>query len=395
MGMDDSTDQGGRVNLPQNRLSWWLWLATLSFGVVAAWVVYEVRWFYPDLQRHFGPVGDPQVGRQIITRSREYLQNGLTILATEPLDEAQFEDGYFQFELAYSFLNVGLYLERYECTEPSLNQLGQLLDRLTSPATTDLASVVRTVNPVIQCATSIEQHQWELRQTRALHMAERLDRSQRWFLTVTGIAYSMGVLFLVFYELQRRHTNRSLKSQVSWMEKALEDALTGAQNRRAFDQDLQRHFKRFKKGGDSFSLLMCDLDYFKTYNDQFGHTRGDEALQQVVEAITHTLRPGDQVYRYGGEELAILLPNTRQQEARPIADRAITAVRRLGIGNPASPLKTLTLSAGLATSGDTDTTGEDVLNRADSLLYQVKVSGKNAVIDESQSDVIPHDSNTP
>ncbi|MEP4546208.1 MAG: GGDEF domain-containing protein [Saccharospirillum sp.] len=384
--MDDSTDQGGRVNLLQNRLSWWLWLATLSFGVVAAWVVYEVRWFYPDLQRHFGPVGDPQVGRQIITRSREYLQNGLTILASEPLDKEQFEDGYFQFELAYSFLNVGLYLERYDCTEPSLNQLGQLLDRLTSPTTTDLASVVRTVNPVIQCATSIEQHQWELRQTRALHMAERLDRSQRWFLTVTGIAYSMGVLFLVFYELQRRRTNRSLKSQVSWMEKALEDALTGAQNRRAFDQDLQRHFKRFKKGGDSFSLLMCDLDYFKAYNDQFGHTRGDEALQQVVEVITQTLRPGDQVYRYGGEELAILLPNTRQKEARPIADRAITAVRRLDIGNPASPLKTLTLSAGLATSGDNDTTGEDVLNRADSLLYQVKVSGKDAVIDESQSE---------
>lgn len=386
MGLDDSTDQGGRVNLLQNRLSWWLWLATLSFGVVAAWVVYEVRWFYPDLQRHFGPVGDPQVGRQIITRSREYLQNGLTILASEPLDNEQFEDGYFQFELAYSFLNVGLYLERYDCTEPSLNQLDQLLDRLTSAATTDLASVVRTVNPVIQCATSIEQHQWELRQTRALHMAERLDRSQRWFLTVTGIAYSMGVLFLVFYELQRRRTNRSLKSQVSWMEKALEDALTGAQNRRAFDQDLQRHFNRFKKGGDSFSLLMCDLDYFKTYNDQFGHTRGDEALQQVVEVITQTLRPGDQVYRYGGEELAILLPNTRQKEARPIADRAITAVRRLGIDNPASPLKTLTLSAGLATSGDTDTTGEDVLNRADSLLYQVKVSGKDAVIDESQSE---------
>lgn len=385
MGMDDSTDQGARVNPLQNRLSWWLWLATLSFGVVAAWVVYEVRWFYPDLQRHFGPVGDPQVGRQIITRSREYLQNGLTILASEPLDNEQFEDGYFQFELAYSFLNVGLYLERYDCTEPSLNQLDQLLDRLTNAATTDLASVVRTVNPVIQCATSIEQHQWELRQTRALHMAERLDRSQRWFLTVTGIAYSMGVLFLVFYELQRRRTNRSLKSQVSWMEKALEDALTGAQNRRAFDQDLQRHFNRFKNGGDSFSLLMCDLDYFKTYNDQFGHTRGDEALQQVVEVITQTLRPGDQVYRYGGEELAILLPGTRQKEARPIADRAITAVRRLGIDNPASPLKTLTLSAGLATSGDTDTTGEDVLNRADSLLYQVKVSGKDAVIDELQS----------
>lgn len=374
------------MTLLQKRLSWWLWLATLSFGVVAAWVVYEVRWFYPDLQRHFGPVGDPQVGRQIITRSREYLQNGLTILATEPLNEEQFEDGYFQIELAYSFLNVGLYLERYDCTEPSLNQLDQLFNNLTSAAAIDLASVVRTVNPVIQCATSIEQHQWELRQTRALQMAERLDRSQRWFLTVTGIAYSMGVLFLVFYEFQRRRTNHSLKSQLSWMEKALQDALTGAQNRRAFDQDLQRHFERFRKGGPSFSLLMCDLDYFKNYNDHYGHTRGDEALQQVVEAITQTMRPGDQVYRYGGEELAILLPNTRQLEARPIADRAINAVRRLGINNPASPLKTLTISAGLATSANTDTKGEDVLNRADNLLYQVKARGKNAVIDESQSE---------
>lgn len=374
------------MNPLQKRLSWWLWLATLSFGVVAGWVVYEVRWFYPDLQRHFGPVGDPQVGRQIITRSREYLQNGLTILASEPLSQEQFEDGYFQFELAYSFLNVGLYLERYDCTEPSLNQLDQLLNTLTGATTTDLASVVRTVNPIIQCATSIEQHQWELRQTRALQMAERLDRSQRWFLTVTGIAYSMGVLFLVFYEFQRRRTDHSLKSQLSWMEKALEDALTGAQNRRAFDQDLQRHFERFRQGGDSFSLLMCDLDYFKTYNDHFGHTRGDEALQQVVEAITQTLRPGDQVYRYGGEELAILLPNTTQLEARPIADRAIAVVRRLSIDNPGSPLNRLTISAGLATSANTDTTGEDILNRADGLLYQVKARGKDAVIDESHSE---------
>jgi diguanylate cyclase (GGDEF)-like protein len=372
------------VNLLQKRLSWWLWLATLSFGIVAAWVVYEVRWFYPDLQRHFGPVGDPQVGRQIITRSREYLQNGLTILASKPLDEEQFEDAFFQFELAYSFLNVGLYLERYDCTQTSLNQLDQLLNSLTSAAETDLASVVRTVNPVVQCATSIEQSQWEFRQIRAMEIAERLDRSQRWFLTVTVGAYSMGVLFLVFYEYQRRRTNRSLKSQLSWMEKALEDALTGAQNRRAFDQDLQRHFERYQKGGPSFSLLMCDLDYFKGFNDHYGHTRGDEALQQVVEIITQTLRPGDQVYRYGGEELAILLPNTGQLQARPIGDRAIAAVRNLGINNPTSPLETLTISAGLATSANTDTEGADVLNRADNLLYQVKAQGKDGVIDESQ-----------
>lgn len=370
-------------------LSWWLWLATLSFGVVAAWVVFEVRWLYPDLQRHFGPVGDPQVGRQIITRSREYLQNGLTILATEPLNEEQFEDGYFQFELAYSFFNVGLYLERYECTQPSLRQLDQLLNTLTNAASIDLASVVRAINPMIQCATSIEQDQWELRQTGALQMAERIDRSQRWFLTVTGIAYSMGVLFLMFYEFQRRRTNRSLESQLSWMKKALEDALTGAQNRRAFDQDLQRHFERFKQGGTSFSLLMCDLDFFKAYNDHFGHTRGDEALQQVVEAITQTLRPGDQVYRYGGEELAILLPNTHQLQAQPIATRAIYVVRSLGISNPASPSKTLTMSGGLATSAKTDTKGEDILNRADALLYQVKARGKDAVFDESHGTDTP------
>ncbi|WP_028671742.1 GGDEF domain-containing protein [Saccharospirillum impatiens] len=381
------------MNPLQKQLSWWLWLATLSFGVVAGWVVYEVRWFYPDLQRHFGPVGDPQVGRQIITRSREYLQNGLNILASEPLNNEQFDDAFFQFELAYSFLNVGLYRERYDCTETSLNQLDQLLNTLTNADATDLASVVRAVNPIVQCATSIEQHQWELRQTRALHMAERLDQSQRWFLTVTGVAYSMGVLFLVFYEYQRRRTNHSLKSQLSWMEKALEDALTGAQNRRAFDQDLQRHFERFQKGDPSFSLLMCDLDYFKAFNDHYGHTRGDEALQQVVETITQTLRPGDQVYRYGGEELAILLPNTRQLQARPIADRAIAAVRNLGISNPTSPQESLTISAGLATSAHTDTEGADVLNRADNLLYQVKARGKNDVIDESQSEERPDKSN--
>ncbi|MHA7880108.1 MAG: GGDEF domain-containing protein [Saccharospirillum sp.] len=380
--MDDQTHRGQAVTPARGRLSWWLWAAVLSFGVVAGWVVYEVRWLYPDLQRHFGPVGDPQVGRQIITRSREYLQNGLNLLATEPLDEATFEQALFQFELGYTFMNVGLYRERYECTDESLARLDRMLDTLTAPATADLGATVRVLNPAIQCATQIEQHQWEYRQQRAMDMAERVDRSQRWFLSVTAVAYSMGVLFLVFYERQRRRSARTLQSQLSWMEKALEDALTGAQNRRAFDQDLERHFERHKMGGPGFSLLMCDLDDFKGFNDQFGHTRGDEALRQVVTCITRMLRPGDQIYRYGGEELAILLPDTRQTQARSIAERAITAVRELAISNPSSPHNLLTLSAGVATASADDKAGQDVLKRADRLLYEVKSNGKDNVIGE-------------
>lgn len=370
------------MTLIRRKLSWWLWLAVLSFGIVVAWVVYEVRWLYPDLQRHFGPVGDPQVGRQIITRSREYLQNGLNILANEPLDDDQFQDAFFQFELAYSFMNVGLYKERYDCTNTSLEKLDTLLDSMTSAAETDLAATVRSLNPIIQCATQIEQHQWELRQTRAMSIAERIDRSQRWFLSVTGVAYSMGVLFLVFYERQRRKATRSLRSQLLWMEKALEDALTGAQNRRAFDRDLIRHFERFQRGAPAFSLLMCDLDFFKDYNDRFGHTRGDEALQQVVDSMTRAIRPGDQIYRYGGEELVVLLPNTSQQQALPIAERIIAAVANMQISNPGSPMKVLTLSGGLATARKDDKQCQDVLNRADALLYEVKSRGKNSVIGE-------------
>lgn len=367
----------------RRRLSWSLWLALLSFGVVVAWVAFEVRWLYPDLQRHFGPVGDPQVGQQLITQSREHLQNGLHILASEPLDDDQLQSAFFQFELGYSYMNIGLYRDRYDCVIPSLERLDSLLGNMTTNTETDLATMVRSLNPVIRCATEAEQHQWELRQERAMGIAERIDRSQRWFLVVTGVAYSLGVLFLVFYERERRKTTRSLHSQLSWMEKALEDALTGAHNRRAFDRDLERHFERFQMGGPAFSLLMCDIDNFKVFNDHYGHTRGDEALKEVVEAITQTLRPGDEIYRYGGEELAVLLPHTHQDQAQPIADRVLGSVRDLNIENPSSPLKVLTMSAGLATAATTDTTGHDVLKRADDLLYQVKSSGKDDVISES------------
>jgi len=375
--MDDQEYRGRSViwNFLRNRAGW-LWLSLLSFSIVLIWIAYEVRWFYPEMQRYFGNAGS-MAGQQLATRSRTYLQSSLETLSSDAPSEEAIKQVKKNIDLAYSFLDIGLYRERYDCTQASLALLDDfdlILDKPELPRPRE--SLVHLL-PVIQCATVIEIGQWNRRSVLAMNMVESIDRHQRVFLWGTILFYVIGIGFWWMHEKQRRAFMQSIKDKLNWMQQALEDPLTGAHNRRAMDSDMLSNLAQFKRGSKPFSLIMCDIDYFKSYNDAFGHADGDEALRQIVSAITNTLRASDRIYRYGGEEFAIILSDTDSKEAVDVGLRAIEAVEALDIANPESPYGKLTISAGLA-STDTDIEEPDTLIRlADEKLYEAKSSGKN------------------
>ncbi len=171
-----------------------------------------------------------------------------------------------------------------------------------------------------------------------------------------------------------------LRNNLEKAQKAsLTDPLTGAYNRLALDTHLNRLLERFTVTGESFSLLMCDLDNFKGINDSFGHPIGDRVLKAFVLECQNYFRQDDFVGRYGGEEFAVVLPHASNRDAMKRAEALCKIVSgKQYLINSDQPDKKLTFTAsiGVATlrSGDTM---ESLIERADKALYQAKKEGKN------------------
>ena len=160
------------------------------------------------------------------------------------------------------------------------------------------------------------------------------------------------------------------------------DGLTGLSNRRHFDEYLELEWRRAMRDQTQLSLLMIDVDFFKTYNDSFGHVEGDEALRKVAAAIRDaSSRPSDLPARYGGEEFALVLPNTSPGGARLVAEKLRMAVAALKIPhNAPTEGSSLTISIGLSTM--TPVQGTDcrqLIMAADKGLYTAKHNGRNQV----------------
>lgn len=158
------------------------------------------------------------------------------------------------------------------------------------------------------------------------------------------------------------------------------DGLTGVFNRRYFDELLSREMVRLRESGH-FSLILLDVDYFKDFNDRFGHQHGDEALKRVARTIAEMAsRPEDAICRYGGEEFAVVLPATDVAGAAVLAERIRRAIAAERWAHPTSPYGILTVSCGVAQATGSDTTGpESVIRLADSALYAAKGDGRNRV----------------
>ena len=200
---------------------------------------------------------------------------------------------------------------------------------------------------------------------------------------LTNVAPALGVAWeAVFLALALAERIRRLRGERDALEvEALADALTGIANRRAFDRRLAGEWRRGMRGRTQLAIIMIDVDYFKSYNDAYGHLAGDAALQSVARAITGSVRRADDfVARYGGEEFAVLLPYSSMKAAVEVADTIRAAVASLGLAHAGNPTGRLTVSAGTSVSVPAeDFDSEDIVRAADDALYVAKRTGRNRV----------------
>lgn len=176
--------------------------------------------------------------------------------------------------------------------------------------------------------------------------------------------------------LELEKANKLLEKQ------AMLDGLTGIANRRSFNLFLKQAFIRAIETEQALSLLMLDVDEFKKYNDHFGHLKGDWLLQELTNTVQAQLSEGDFLARYGGEELSIVLPETRAEEAYEIAEKVRQAVEGKKYPHPEGKTKIVTCSIGVATltTAMAYKTEDMLVNAADIRLYKAKQAGRNKVI---------------
>jgi diguanylate cyclase (GGDEF)-like protein len=181
----------------------------------------------------------------------------------------------------------------------------------------------------------------------------------------------------------RVRTHLTLKLQGDLLRaSAFLDGLTGVCNRRKFDEDLLTNWRQCLREKAPMSLILLDIDYFKRYNDRYGHQSGDSCLKWVAKVLSETLRrPYDTVARYGGEEFACILPNTELEGAVRMAEAMLARIRELGIEHLGSDVdRVVTASMGVATLVPTYTLGsEALLAAADTQLYEAKRTGRARV----------------
>ena len=175
---------------------------------------------------------------------------------------------------------------------------------------------------------------------------------------------------------------RALTEQhnVALQELANTDSLTGLANRRHFEKTLGTEQERTRRTGKPCSVILSDVDYFKKYNDHYGHVDGDACLRQVATAIAGSLRrPADLAARYGGEEFIVILPETDLEGACAVAENIRSRIAALRMEHADSPLGHVTISLGVYTGYATDGGGEAEgwVKAADSLLYDAKSAGRN------------------
>lgn len=187
----------------------------------------------------------------------------------------------------------------------------------------------------------------------------------------------------------RIRTHVNLKIKTDMLEQLVSiDGLTNIYNRRKFDKMLVKEWKRAQRDQMPLSLILIDIDHFKLFNDNYGHANGDECLKKVAACLKNSfIRPGDLVCRYGGEEFAVILPNTDTKGAENVAEVFRNAIEELNIAHEYSKTADhVTISIGVTTMmpDHENNTPIDLIEGADKMLYESKENGRNQVTISNQ-----------
>lgn len=202
------------------------------------------------------------------------------------------------------------------------------------------------------------------------HFLGDISLTRRKVFSETELQLFESLLSLVVYPL------RNCLLYKKALDAAMEDSLTGLNNRAAFDNSLKREIELAYRQKSPLSILVLDIDHFKVINDTYGHASGDKALRQLADNIKHTMRGSDIAFRYGGEEFTLILNNTTQDDARIVANRLRVAASQLSCEDDKHTFG-FTISVGIAQL-KTGETASELFDRADKALYEAKKAGRNA-----------------
>ncbi len=214
-------------------------------------------------------------------------------------------------------------------------------------------------------------------QDTAFHVLKVMNTNRIRHIPVLKKNQIYGVVSL--RELDRAY--RHLQSQ------ALTDELTGLSNRRHFLQHLRQEISTYKRYGNPFSVALIDIDHFKRVNDTFGHTAGDLVLQSLSDVMGQQLRLIDVAGRLGGEEFAVLFPNTAASDAYCACDRLMDSIRRQTTKTEQGDIR-ITVSMGLTASASNTADAESILKQADTLMYDAKAAGRDRIVVDAALDDI-------
>ncbi|WP_448681654.1 sensor domain-containing diguanylate cyclase [Pseudomonas nicosulfuronedens] len=196
-------------------------------------------------------------------------------------------------------------------------------------------------------------------------------------LGISLVGTVIGLALIALRQMRERD-----RQEAELREAASTDPLTGLNNRRAFDLRAGHEWSRYQRSGAAFSVMLMDIDKFKAYNDHYGHPAGDVALRTVAGVIAEwSRRPADCAARFGGEEFVVLLGDSAEADALELAEHIRASLQALAIPHEHGPLGILTLSIGVAsTSSFSPASWTELLQSADSALYQAKNGGRNRVV---------------
>ncbi|KLK92564.1 hypothetical protein AA309_12670 [Microvirga vignae] len=194
----------------------------------------------------------------------------------------------------------------------------------------------------------------------------------------------VGLTFLFQSELRRR-----TRAETKLRRIARTDDLSGLPNRRGFREAFEREWRQAIRAGSSLSLLYVDVDWFKSFNDRYGHGRGDEVLRTIAGTLDANIRrPRDVAARHGGEEFAVVLPETDLEGARMIAENIRKAILALGIVHEGSPYQLVTVSIGVASAKPSRGSNGSYLQEAsDRALYEAKAAGRNCIHESAANEI--------